>query len=829
MDSQHSDFQPLSSNDSNLPSQQSQQTPSFSQPNQFQTQQLPQQQQHQQQQQQPQPQQQHGGIQITPQFLASLTPQQLQNMRGNPQVQEMIKQMILRQQHQQQQLNNQNKGMNTPQAPHQQQFSQQQQQQQQPLPTQQQQSFMDNPNDQRQQFLANSQGLHNLSQGSYRQQLDNFPQNSPPLPSQMGQPQQQQGGQNEAIYRQDVPNQMSPHNMHPQVGGLPGSLPVNNLPNRASATGGPGTLSNPSHQFTADQVNNNPLPFNGVTPVVGGQSAGVNPHTHLYNQQQPEIIRNSSINQAQKINSSLSVPLSLASSTSQELANKIPMTQIKSFNQWSSKLTSEGKPVPLDTKVYETIIKKDGDFLANSSKQNHDMKTSIENLAKDLQHYNQVKQLRMGSIQLSSKNQQNNSIWGEGYQGYGNGVTNTSTKLIIPGRDYTDREINEKVSLQNLKGRNYVPIRLEFDQERDQFKLRDTFLWDLNEEIISVEEFTNQLLQDYKFISKLHYPTIVNSIKEQIQEFQQKPNKTTGEIRIPIKIDIVINNTQLIDQFEWDILNSNENDPEEFATIMCDELFLPGEYSTAIAHSIREQCQMYHKALILSGFNFDGTPITDDNIRNHLLPPLRLVSKDYQVVDDFFSILRNPTNVNEFSPQLIKLTELEVERKDKEMERDSRRKRRHNYNEDIQINLNGGVGGGGNIVNSAGSFINGGNNFGSTINTPNITSSTTANTSSSRGFGSSRRNAAHIARGNTAPDLSTVPKTFRTPAPSSVLPGGIDLGVPEIYQYDEIFVNKIQIRNPNYKPPSPELIINDKVDYDYDPLKGTFMVTIKTK
>ena len=165
--------------------------------------------------------------------------------------------------------------------------------------------------------------------------------------------------------------------------------------------------------------------------------------------------------------------------------------------------------------------------------------------------------------------------------------------------------------------------------------MRDTFLWDLNEEIIKVEDFTAQLLEDYKFISKVHYETILSSIKEQIADYLQKPSKTMGELRIPIKIDITINNTQLTDQFEWDILNNQEGDAEEFSSYMCDELCLPGEFCTAIAHSIREQSQMYYKALNMVGYGFDGSPVHEDEIRNHLLPPLRLVSSDSGIVDDF--------------------------------------------------------------------------------------------------------------------------------------------------------------------------------------------------
>ncbi|EGW31635.1 uncharacterized protein SPAPADRAFT_141123 [Spathaspora passalidarum NRRL Y-27907] len=466
------------------------------------------------------------------------------------------------------------------------------------------------------------------------------------------------------------------------------------------------------------------------------------------------------------------------------------MKALTSFHEWSDKLKAEDKEVPLDVEVYETMVRKDSEFMMKLSQQMNNNKQTLEGMSRDIQAYNHVKQLRMNSINMSNKNQFNNSIWGEGYQGYGNGITNSSTKLILPERDLTDRTINERVMKNNKKPKHYVPIRLDFDQERDRFKLRDTFVWDLNEENMTVETFTKQLIEDYKFIPKGYFDIICSAIKEQISDYSKKPVRTMGEIRVPIKVEVTINNTQLIDQFEWDILNYHEGDPEEFAMMMCDELCLPGEFTTSIAHTIREQMQFYHKALNLVGYNYDGGPVHEDEIRNHLLPSLRLVSPDYTVVDDFFSILRNPANVADFSPSVIKLTQLEVERLDKEIERDSRRKRRHNYNEDIL----------------------------------------SMQAQQPRGT-TSRRIAAHAGRGGPPlPDLTDLPKTFRTPAPSAILPGAVDLGVPDVFEHNEIYINRTQIRNPDYKPPTPEIEVNeDMVEYEHDPVQGKLLVTIRLR
>ncbi|CAL1205248.1 unnamed protein product [Candida parapsilosis] len=799
------------------------------------------------QQPQHQPQQHMGSLpMLTPELLASLTPQQMQAMKNHPQFQQMMRQYIQRQQLlNQQQQQQQNKGFPRGGAPN---FPQVQNiPQQPPLPPQVQHqspiAAQGNPlvgnNPQRMpqqgppaafQQVPHPAEPNNFSSPQHQQQN---------LQSQLGPQQQQQPPPPgfEGNFPGNIPNnipQQGPNFQGAGIrgGGIGGGVPGVNIPN-LGPVGPPSATAVDAHLMNT--VVDNAMPMgepNGVVPFPNPQqqqqqqqqqqppppplpqSSILPPNTAIHTPSQANLHKPGLIDPS-RMSSAASIP-GVSPAKAQELHSKMPIKQLTSLHQWSDKFEQEGEPIPLDTDVYEEIIQRDSDYLTNLAKQHVTMKQEVELASRDLQQYNQIKQLRMNSIQLSAKNQMNNSIWGEGYQGYGNGITNTASRLLLPERDISDRMINER--LAQTKGvKNYVPIRLEFDQDRDKFKLRDTFLWDLNEKVFTIEDFTGQLLDDYKLIPRIHYQTILNSIKEQIAEYQQKPLKTTGEIRIPIKIDIIMNNTQLTDQFEWDILNTSENEPEEFATIMCDELYLPGEFSTTIAHSIREQCQMYIRALNLVGCNYDGTPVTEDAIRNHLLPPLRLVSKDYQVVDDFFSILRNPSNVPEFSPQLIKLTELELERMDKEMERESRRKRRHNYNEDGQVFS--GVGG-----------TSGG--FGSGTFTPTGTEGFikgAPSTGSSRGFSSSRRNAAHIGRGNVIPDLSDVPKTFRTPAPSSILPGAIDLAVPEVYEYDEIFVNRTQVRNPNYRPPTPDPVLSDRVQYEHDPLEGSFNVTIKCR
>ncbi|CAG8560623.1 2258_t:CDS:2 [Acaulospora colombiana] len=249
---------------------------------------------------------------------------------------------------------------------------------------------------------------------------------------------------------------------------------------------------------------------------------------------------------------------------------------------------------------------------------------------------------------------------------------------------------------------NLVPIRLEIDGA-DGYKLRDTFTWNVNETYITPEHFAEVLCDDLRFPASTFAPLIVKQIRDQLQGYILHPLSSTKpptsaltadvfselkvtsldnyiendneltssydevnmneinpheELRILIKIDVTVGNISLVDQFEWDI-NCQKNDPELFAEILTAELGLGGEFKTAIAHSIREQIQIYVKSLILVGHPFDGSPVQDDDLRQSFLPPVT-------------NIIRREDSVDQHTPLLVELTETEIDKIEKDRERDAR-------------------------------------------------------------------------------------------------------------------------------------------------------------
>jgi SWI/SNF-related matrix-associated actin-dependent regulator of chromatin subfamily B protein 1 len=135
------------------------------------------------------------------------------------------------------------------------------------------------------------------------------------------------------------------------------------------------------------------------------------------------------------------------------------------------------------------------------------------------------------------------------------------------------------------------------------------------------------------------------------------------EMRILIKLNITIGQHTLVDQFEWEI-NDPLNSPEEFAIQMTRDLSLSGEFTTAIAHSIREQIQLFIKSLYVLSHPFDGRPIEDPDLKSAFQPsPIVAPFRPFQTAKDF-------------TPYLYELNEAELERTEVSISREQRRQKR---------------------------------------------------------------------------------------------------------------------------------------------------------
>ncbi|EFX00631.1 swi-snf complex subunit [Grosmannia clavigera kw1407] len=279
-------------------------------------------------------------------------------------------------------------------------------------------------------------------------------------------------------------------------------------------------------------------------------------------------------------------------------------------------------------------------------------------------------------------------LYGEGYAGLGNGYTevNGPSRILYPmqktrpGKRQTPalKYSRKDMAQQAEQHEELVPIRL--DVEWDKIKLRDTFTWNLHDRLVAPELFTTQLMEDLGLrppAATQVYEQISQQIHEQLTDFYplvcsdedaldpELPYSAykNDEMRILVKLNITIGQHTLVDQFEWEI-NNPMNSPEEFAAGMARDLSLSGEFTTAIAHCIREQAQLFTRGLYSVGHAFDGRPVEDPDLVAAFLPsPLPAVFRPQQ-------------QAKEYAPYLYELSEAELERNELTFSREQRRQKR---------------------------------------------------------------------------------------------------------------------------------------------------------
>ena len=280
------------------------------------------------------------------------------------------------------------------------------------------------------------------------------------------------------------------------------------------------------------------------------------------------------------------------------------------------------------------------------------------------------------------------SIFGVGYEGFGNQRTDEKAlrdpivypRNRRPGKRKTlpPQVPRKDLLIQSEQSEELIPIRLDIDWNK--IKLRDTFTWNINDRTTSPEYFAEKLIEDFGLeiqACRQLVHLVVAAIKEQVNDYcpqiftEEEPLDPhlpyfaykNDEMRILVKLNVTIGQNTLIDQFEWE-LNSPYNSPEEFAKQMTHDLSLAGEFTTAIAHSIREQCQLFWKSLHITGHTFDGRPVEDPDLKENFLPtPLLTTFRPYQSAKDY-------------APYLYELNDTDLERTELSFSREQRRQKR---------------------------------------------------------------------------------------------------------------------------------------------------------
>ncbi|KAK7048709.1 SNF5-domain-containing protein [Favolaschia claudopus] len=234
----------------------------------------------------------------------------------------------------------------------------------------------------------------------------------------------------------------------------------------------------------------------------------------------------------------------------------------------------------------------------------------------------------------------------------------------------------DTLAQEGMKRASLVPIRVEF--ETDTHRIRDCFVWNLNEELVQPENFARIFCTDLDLPS-VWVETVTNQIRAQLEEHEaiarlelmndglDPQGDEVPECRVILSIDVQIANHHLLDHIEWDLLSPLT--PEDFAKTLCCDLGLAGEAVPLIAHAVHEELMKHKKDAVEWGI-VDGGGMRDKTglglasvARGRGPKPLESVWRDWQEAD-------------EFRTRFEVLTAEEVERREVERERASRRLRR---------------------------------------------------------------------------------------------------------------------------------------------------------
>ena len=270
----------------------------------------------------------------------------------------------------------------------------------------------------------------------------------------------------------------------------------------------------------------------------------------------------------------------------------------------------------------------------------------------------------------------------------------------------------EQLANQAERSVALVPIRVEFETETH--RIRDCFVWNLHESLVTPEEFARTFTADLD-LPATWADTVAAQIRAQLEdqdgvgsmELAVDGGGNAGDevpecrvilsVRLPFtniflfsptytsQIDVQVDNHHLLDHIEWDLRSGLT--PEEFTHQLCLDLGLAGEAEPLIAHAIHEELMRHKKDAIewgvIGGFPTEQAATAEDGSKDK--SGLGLMKdktglglgwgrtpREGRGPRILRSVWRDWAEAEEFKTRWEMLSQEEVERREVERERASR-------------------------------------------------------------------------------------------------------------------------------------------------------------
>ncbi|KAK6460376.1 chromatin structure remodeling complex protein SFH1 [Scheffersomyces coipomensis] len=250
----------------------------------------------------------------------------------------------------------------------------------------------------------------------------------------------------------------------------------------------------------------------------------------------------------------------------------------------------------------------------------------------------------------------------------------TNLQRLTPARNTPNiANLDDEQKLSELvnKPEVLVPIKLLLENGTSTHKIVDSFMWNLNESLITPSDFAAIICNDLELSGSMQ-SQITESIIQQIEDYAFASNlQIPSDTPCVVIIDLSVNlNKQLYqDKFEWD-LNQTEVTPEDFAQIVVDDLGLPLEFKAAISHSLHEIIIRVKKEISDGTYNSEFQNL-------HLVRGL-IFESGIRIFTE--NSIQNGTD--HWEPIVEVLTPAEIEKRENERIRNLRRLKRENMKRD---------------------------------------------------------------------------------------------------------------------------------------------------
>ncbi|GAA6054256.1 hypothetical protein JCM3770_005146 [Rhodotorula araucariae] len=193
------------------------------------------------------------------------------------------------------------------------------------------------------------------------------------------------------------------------------------------------------------------------------------------------------------------------------------------------------------------------------------------------------------------KGEQKPEVWGDGKSYLGvlppGNLVQVQPAKVTKHTACTEDQLEEAAEVLGA----FIPVQIDLDV--DTFKIRDCFVWNVNEKLITPQAFARIFCDDLD-IDHSHQQEVSRQIQAQIDEQtlvaqfplrtpEEEKNDVERDWRVVINLDVQIGTLHLTDRLEWDL--TSPLTPELFAASLVRDLSLGANAAPVIAHAIHEE------------------------------------------------------------------------------------------------------------------------------------------------------------------------------------------------------------------------------------------------